>query len=370
MSNLAFKMSNTLEKAFVFDKEKTSAFLLGSKSELGGMTFQPKLSDTDILVTVGCVNLESYVRHLREAFTLAQDFKRQDEPVDIFFLSKNILPLHLSLLAVLTGTETLGRVRPLYGKTVDSMLPTLGEDDLRLRKNIYKAEALVMSRECQLMLPVADTTQTRATAKQIIRTFKVIICSLSTEDELLEMEKKLFPIKDMSVLTAILEEKIGTRVPVDPILSDALNVEIISDWPTWMMAQEELAYWFFEFEPSLIIENVKERRLYEGIVRARNMLFPELRNIFLESDNSKRNELISNYADRVATVITRLGIAGVEELLDLTQSSTPFRVRQASDVLIGHLQEKHPGAECLAGSIILLEYALERSMDRGVHLNQ
>jgi len=365
------KINDVLRKTLVYNTKETSVFLIGSTSSMGSMLFNAKLSDTDLLIISNCRSIGDYVESYRQALSVSSALNEGlFGSVDVFPLTEHIVSRYFSCLSVLAGSTSLNNHEPLFGRNMESSMSHKEMPSALFRKKLYCAEALRLSRKSQEMLPMADTARTRQVIKEVTRALKVFICAVVPLAELESTEEKLFSIKDLRTLKTMVDDVIAEPVPIGPALAVALEVDKIADWSQWMVDQVELSYWFAEVESYVLISEVKERKFFESIVQVRNMLLPEMRNIFFEKDADIRSEVIGRYADEAAATIAQLGLLGVPELLDFTTDNTPQIIQQSYEILVEHLQERGSGFRCLAAAVILLEFSLQCAIDRDMYLNQ
>lgn len=355
MSHDAF-INETLRKTLVFDK-KTSVFRIGST-----MPFHAQLSDVDLLLVSLCRSLKDYADQLDLVMRLSEELNQGNEHFDVFFLTRMIAPLHLRCLSVLVGLNSINNKNVVFGPTIKYSEFDHTLTDEETRRKIYRAATVQFSRECRSRLPVADTGQARNVAKLVMRLLKSYMCATSPVGRLDATEQRLLEMKDLQ------EVALMSGITMPRVLGDALRGNDIDDWPCWMIAQEELVYGIADIEQKVLFRNHEEWRLFEEIVQVREMLFSQLRNI-IAAQAGAREELISDFADRTSSCAVRLGLAGVSELLDFTTVSTDQIIKDSYSILVEHLQKSRPDIECLAASIVMLEYAFMRSVAYGCSLS-
>jgi hypothetical protein len=353
------KTRRVLEKTLE-DVNTASVFFIGSQSTFATVRPAAGLSDLDLLITADSDSIADYERNLERVGTLKKDLGSE---ADLFFLSKDILPLHMTCLSVLMGIDNTSDKRALfYGKPISSLPPSNKKKDLLIRHLLYKAQAISMLNDLNEKLPVADTEYARHVAKSILKALKVICCALSPVNELTLTEKQLKAHKNFDGILSVFYSLTGRSLTVPDTLKEALTHEKILDWAGWMVAQENLIAELLEYKAELSLSEVKEDRLVEAIVSVRNMLLLDLHGIIDAPSIKKQHDLISDYADKTASVLVRLAVNGVSDLADLTSHNTPGIVTESYAIIVKHLQRKHPDITCLAASIVLLEYALKSSL--------
>lgn len=360
MTKKLLKTNRQLLKTLVDYKLEASVLLLGSTSSLGGMPYNSRLSDVDLLCVPSSESFEDYVNYLKKIITLTQDLNKDDaDVVDVFSLSASTANLHFSYLSVLAGAHEVDLENAILG--MPTSIPTGQLPKIALRKHVYIAKAFDLLSLAQKQLPAADTSHARKVVKELQRTLKVTICALHQEDQK-HLENKLIHSNTFLDLEPYVLEFLGTKLPHLRMLQNILEGEDIKDWPAWMMAQEEIAQWLEELE-GLVVERLPavDRRLCGGIIQVRDMLLLSLKDIFRQKDDRIRREMIHGYADSAAGVIVRLSMAGVPRIGDLASDDIPLRVKAAYEVMIEHLAKPRPDIECLAAAVILLEFSLEQT---------
>lgn len=358
------KIQATLSKILGSHDRGASIFFLGSAANLKGSSYIPGLSDIDLLVVPRCGSLQEYKKWLEITSMLHEKLNQESSQLyDIFMLSDRIASLHFACLSTLAGPllSNSALVDKKYSLTQLSKTYI----DPRTRINIYRAMLRHMINKAKSQLPMADTRQGRKTVKFLRKLTKAVICSYAEPDEIELLEENLQSIGDLNSLSELVNRKLRHGPPFDDIFQTILNGERVSDWPAWMIAQEELIYWMDQVEKNLPSQNIKDTRLFGGIVKVILMLLIDLKTI-LGLQGEKREKRIGKFADETASAIVQLALSGVSSLVDFTTISTPARVNESHQILVNHLEDSRSNMECLAASVILLEYALERSIfERG-----
>lgn len=360
-------LENTIKRTLVHQSAETSVFLIGSARSPKRLMFHEALSDTDLLIVPKARSLDDYTCHIKEIMRLSKTLDPDNKGTfDIFFISKDLAPLFFTYLKAF-GISTLSEREAVVGPKL-SYSTVMSEPEVLVRQLFYQAETVRLASELQRTLPVANTSEARHVVKEISRCCKTLLCSLVPISKLEALEDELMTASDIFAVKNI-ASRMGVTIPVDDTMKAALDGQV-DDWPGWMIAQEEMAKWFTQMESDIPLARSDKRRLCEHILEVRYMLFASLRNIFLEVNETRRLELISEYADRTASLLVVLGLAGISPLVDFSTDSTPMAVRQANDVLVRHLQSNKPTIECLAAAVVLLEFSFKSAVNANVFHRQ
>lgn len=343
------------------DEREASIFFMGSISRASkDRSFIEGLSDIDMLVVPSCDSVDGYEKWLNLVQRLSQELNySRGQLFDVFLLSERVVGLHFGCLATLAGALPKKSAQISKGSQVYGLKKTYINADVRIK--MYQAMAANMIRDAQSILPAADTAQARKTLKFVRKLLKAIICSYTNASDLDRVEEQLIDICEFTSLKSLVDEHVVDKIPLEDIFQEVLDGDKVKDWPQWMTAQEHLLYWLNDIDIPIL--NTKDARLYDTITQIVHMLMLDLKAVLGEPNEAKRSEKISDFGDKTASMVVRLALAGVDLLLDLTTSSTPLRVRQGYGILVNHLKSSSQASvECLAASIILLEYALECSV--------
>lgn len=341
---------------------EASIFFIGSAKRKGGPSFISGLSDIDLFVVPPCNSLVSYKEWLEATINLSGELNQSNEQLfDVFLLSKRIAGQHFACLSILAG-RIPSKSEAISGDSSILVYKNLTSEDFY--RKMYQAKEQIFSDQCVEQFPVADTSKARKTAKLLLYFLKVFVCTYDLESNLSQLEEELFDVKDFSILQKRIEKLMQAAMPDLDVFQEALDREKVSDWPAWMIAQEELVYWILSNKPKSFRDKTEER-FFKAICEVRDMLMLDLKGILHEQDVSLRQEKISEYVDKTASVLVKLALCGAPALADLTNAVTPLIVRQSYDMLVSHLKSARTDEMCLAAAVVLLEYALEESVIAG-----
>lgn len=347
-----------------------SVFLIGSQSKHGVVSSYSHLSDIDLLASLEGNSLDQYEQNLKLMFLLRDTLRKHNLDVDLFYLSRNILPIYTSCLSVILGMRTIEDAQLIFGNSLMDDGRDTSDRELVIKRSLYKAECARRIRMLQDRLPDADTEYTRHVAKMILRTLKVICCVVCPLDQLEVVEAKLLSSKSFDSVLIIYNAYTDDKLELHVILRNALTDKKITDWPAWMIAQEKFITWLLERKDTFDKSEVDIERRFDSAVKVRNMLLIDLHTILDATDHKERNKQIGDYADKTASLLVRIAINGIPKLGDLESSDIPSIVKESYNIIVKHLQRQQPTLRCLAASIVLLEYALGLVIENEVHFGE
>lgn len=305
-------------------------------------------------------SVTDYAAHLKQATEIHKTLNHsEDDLTEIFVMSSRSAYGYFKLLPVLASSEELAHEDSLFGLHNPKLhSPTSLSPEGR--RNLYIAFADQFRSEYLNLLPVADTSKARKTAKRLLRGIKVIICANTAADELAVMERTLSSLNTFDEITPLYQKITGEKIIAGDSIACALQGEAIDDWALWMTDQEEVAR-------GLLIARIPELkqgelRFYDGMQKILlDMLIIDLKDIICQREDVVRRELIESYVDAAAGLTARLALCGVESLSDFEESA-PRDVLQSYEILVDHLKNGGSDFHDLAAASIMLEYAFEQSV--------
>lgn len=342
--------------------EDVDMYFMGTSRSFRSPLFHPKLSDLDLLYTPEYNSLEGYAKHFQQATKIAFNLRKsQRQLVDVFVLSPRILGLWLACLSVLTDSNKIYDEDCIFynsGKRVvlDSIIPTA-----ECSQALYVAMSEMLYEKHNTILPFADTTKARKTAKDLLKWLKLIICANTPPSRLFEIETKLFSVATFKEIKPFFDKTTNINLQTDVILDSVLRGNNIEDWAAWMVAQEALLKQLdsIRSNPGAGLK-VNNRRLFEGMCRAYTMLVMTVKAIVVAKNEARRSKLIEEFAFSTASVLVQLALSGVKSLESF--EGAPKLIVESYEVLEKHLSSNARDDRLLAASAILLEYALKKSI--------
>lgn len=356
-------MVNSAASLIVGDlKERVSIYRIGSTSVANDRFFHNRLSDVDLLVIAKNDSLKDYVSHFHSLANLDTSQLPNPDLLEIFSMSPDTVQVYLSCLSVIAGASSLDESNFVAGEKYlprkDSPAPSL-----RTRLSLYRARMYDFYLEALRGLPYADTTKARKVVKNMLRAAKVTICANVSTDELLATENELFAAATFQDVQRLYEKSMHRSLDYShyEVFDRVLSSGEVEDWPAWMMAQGQVIS-----EILLLIRHFSPDREYilsSTVCRTlQGMLVIGVKNIINERNSAARDELIYNFANETASILVKLALEGVDELADFDNNDTPQVVKEAYDTMVRHLKGDVTRDVLFASSVILLEYALKRSI--------
>jgi len=346
------QISDELDTLITHDQSEVNVYLIGSMGYFNSASFNPVLSDADLLYIPNCRSLDDYVEHLTQAMKIARNFDSNAEPVDVFFLNKTIADIHLSCLSMILSANSVYGEDIIFGrgewKVVGRDMPTS-----EIRKCLYKSYTTTFLVNYLNLLPRSNTELARKTVKELLRAIKMLMCSEIDLSLFEKYEKKLFSVNTFAQLEVLYK---GIDKGSIQLLDTVLKTGVVDDWSAWMVAQEKVAEQLLKTIP----KEMEDLRFYTALCQVRELLMVRMKDIILESTTSKQSRMMEEYVDEAIGVVTRLGIIGLDELAAFSED-TPEIVRESFEHLVDYLE----GSEAintlhLAASVVILEYALEQ----------
>jgi hypothetical protein len=353
-------------------RENSDIYLVGSARNSKKKFFNSKLSDIDLLIVSGSTNLEELTDRLEQVFHLAMEIDQSShELFEIFFATSSAVSFHFSCLSVIGGAQGLNAEDLLVGSGKYGTARGVEYPSVTTRKKLYIARADGFCSEYGHLLPLADTSSARKTAKILHRGMKLLICSYASPDRLDEVENELFSISSFGELKVLFKTVRKHGLEVDDIIERAFQGQDISDWPRWMVAQDEIARQLLELIQDQRLP-IEESRLHETLASAvHDMLIAGLKEIFGEKNPTVRRQMIEKYADNTASMIVKLALSGVKSLYDLDSKQVMDTIRESYHVLTDHLGgESGSDTRLLAAAISLLEYSVTEGVKYANLLNE
>lgn len=351
----ADQLSDKIKPLITYRPFDMSVYMVGSRSRSRRLLYKPELSDTDLLIVPICDSLGDYVSHFEQAIKIYHSVEQEDEVVDVFFMSSKLAYDYFMILPVISGCRAPEAEDLIYGNGKHLQKVEMPKNDTR--REIYRAKAYTFVRQCEDVLPVADTSMARKISKRIFQGMKIIVCALST-DELTELEERLININEYDLLCNEYNRATNSNIVMPQILKDVLEGEDVDDWSAWMVGQEYVLRNLMKLG-AIGEYDVNRRLLYDGVASVRDLLNRHLKDV-ISCDDQLREGRTGTFADEAAKTIVRLAGSGVDQLKDLDAESCPAIVREAYEVMITHLQGEECGLRCLSAAVVLLEYAFEQ----------
>ncbi len=349
------QISDELDTFITHDRNEVNVYLIGSMGYFNSTSFNPRLSDVDLLYIPDCRSLNGYVRHLTQAMKIAHHFDNDSEPVDVFFLNKTIAATHLSCLSMILSANTPYDEDLLFGSGKWSESGQKAPSS-EIRQHLYKGYISTFLTSYLNSLPKSNTEVARKTAKDLFRALKMDICWRVESSSFEQYEKELFSLSTFEQLEPL-------HVDIDKkyvrLFDTILKTGVVEDWSEWMIGQELLAEQLLKVAPG----KAKDSRFYASLCQIRELLMVRLKDIILKSSASEQSYAIEEYVNEAIGIVARLGVIGLDKLAEFDEN-TPDIVKKSFEYIISYLEGSEKISLLhLSASIVLLEYALEQGID-------
>jgi len=368
------------DRGLVFSSEFTSLlkkypvpveiYIVGSSSNKQLGHFSHVLSDIDLMITPDLKGFDDYVAGIGAARQVSVLLNSEpDQLVDVFILNRRISDMYFACLSAIWGFNQLDKADLVYGTLpLEREVPSQAIDT-RHRKALYVSKAAHFCNQLAHDLPQADASSARKTAKDIIKCLKVTACALAPLESLNDIEKEVFATKDFQKVISQLDHGHDDWGELVDGLQKIINEGRVEDWPAWMMLQDAAARQLLMYLPGLR-QQANDDRFYAALWQVWDLLTKGVKDVLLTDREKLFPGAISEFADRVTGIIVKLGLAGVDELIDFETDATPNDVKRSYQLIVDHLQEDdmHRGDIALLGaSVVLLEYAFENALRSSAH---
>jgi hypothetical protein len=358
------------DRGLVFSSEFTSLlkkypvpveiYIVGSSSNKQFGHFNQVLSDIDLMITPDPQSFDEYVAGLSSARQISVMLNSEPgQLVDVFILNSRLADRYFACLSAIWGFNQLDRNDLVYGTFAQDHNPLSPAIDARHRKALYVSKAAYFCNQLAHDLPQADASNARKIAKDIVKCLKVTACALASVESLDNVERGVFATKDFQKVLAQLDSGQDDWAELAAGLQKIINEGRVEDWPDWMMLQDASARLLLEYVPRLK-QQMTDDRFYAALWQVWDMLTKGVKDVLLTDGEELFPAAISEFADRVTGVIVKLGLAGVEELIDFETNDTPSDIKRAYRLIVDHLQAddlNRGDLPLLGAAVVLLEYA-------------
>jgi hypothetical protein len=348
----------------IHGRENTNVYFVGSLSDTQNTSFNPRLSDIDLLFTPVCNSLDDYVSNFEQVMRINTLLNQpSDRLVESFMMSSRLAPHYFKILPVLAGSSTFKTADLVFGEGLKFDISEVVKPSEAARRGLYGAKSLRFCDEYAYLLPVADTGKARKTAKMLFRGMEFMICAKATAEGLSGTETNLMKMNTFDEVLAVFSKTYDCVFTGDTaLLQKTLDGETIEDWAAWMVVQEEFAQLLVHLNRDSKL-SVDERRFSTGLSQVRDLLYRDLKNILsLSVDEDIQNIRVGEFADDAASATVKLALAGVTSLGDLEVYGTPSLVKEGYGVMVEHLKGEVKGLRVLAAAVVVLEYAFEQAL--------
>jgi predicted nucleotidyltransferase len=356
------QVKDAIQASLRYHPKETNVYFVGSLSRDGRVSFNPKLSDVDLLITASCDTLEEYAKYFREIEELNSKFRNKKDVYDIFFISDSILDSYLSTLSIIWDNNLINEENLIFGSG-ERRVSTKGTiPNQRTVHQLYIAKSLDFCVEYARKMPFADSKQARKVAKSLLKGLKLLICAHTSPPRLRQVENELQMLMTFEEVVPVLCRSLKREFHLNKKFDKVLGEGFVEDWPTWMAMQNEAVDQLAHLIPSLYKVST-EQQLHMALCMLWDMLTLDLKEIMWEADREHQKNQIMEFADTTAGLVAKLALGGVQALVDFDDQDTPTKVRQSYEIMVEHLGHNDtPTLKCLAASVILLEYAFSQGI--------
>lgn len=345
----------------------TEMYIVGSSSTKQFGHFNHALSDIDLLITPENQTFEDYVKSTTYARNISVSLNK-DQLVDVFILNSRITDTYFACLSAIWGFNHLDKADRVLAGFSGSHHRQPASIDTRHRQNLYASKALFFCNQLAHDLPQADASSARRIAKDILKCLKLVACALAPLESMDDVEGEVFATKNFEKVISQIEHGDSEWGAMKDGLQVVVREGKTDDWSAWMMLQDDAARQLLSYDAALR-ERVAESRFYVALWQVWDLLTKGVKDVLLVEEPHFKSS-ISEFADRVTGVIVKLGLAGVDALVDFESATTPSNVVKASLLIEKHLQTDdldRGDMRLLAASVILLEYAFATALESNAH---